>query len=51
MYPEDTFDERFEKPPACIFVPELPLLNKMIETVAKNSDNKHIIYSKFSDME
>ena len=48
IYPEETFDQ--EKPPACIFVPEVPILNKMIETVAKHSGNKVHLYAKFSDM-
>ena len=46
-YPEHMFNP--EKPPACIFVPEIPILNKMIETVAKGHGDKKLILSKFSD--
>ena len=42
VYPEDLFDP--EKPPTCIFVPELPIWIKLIETVAKNPGSKEQIY-------
>lgn len=38
-------------PPQCIFVPDGPIFAKMIETVAKHTENKHMLYAKFSDME
>ena len=49
VYPEELFDPK--KPPVCIFVPETPILNKMIEACARNMENKHMLYAKFSDME
>merc|ERR1712060_186990 len=45
-YPEHLFNA--EKCPQTIFVPETPILNKMIETVAKIGD-KRLILAKFSD--
>ena len=49
IYPEDTFDPK--KPPACIFVPEPALMNRMIETTAKNTNELAWLYAKFGDME
>ena len=49
IYPQTNFDR--EKPPACIFIPETNILNKMIETVARNQKNKDMLFAKFSDMQ
>ena len=49
VYPSECFAD--DKPPRCIFVPETAIFNKMIETVAKHSENRHILYAKFSDMD
>ena len=47
LYPEKCFDPK--KPPTCIFVPDTPTLNKLIEAVARTPDNKDLLYAKFSD--
>ena len=49
VYPEECFDDK--KAPSCIFVPEAAMFNKMIEAVAKHSENRDTLYAKFSDME
>ena len=49
MYPKDTFDPK--KPPSCIFVPETAIMNKMIVTVAQNSEDIGWLLAKFGDME
>jgi len=46
VYPEELFDKK--SPPVCIFVPETPLFNKMIETLAKNNNNLEATMHKFS---
>ena len=49
LYPESCFNP--EQAPTCIFVPDTPILNKLIEAVARTPDDKDLLYSKFSDME
>lgn len=49
VYPQETFDEA--NAPDCIFLPEPAMFNKMIEAVAKHSENRDQLYAKFSDME
>ena len=49
VYPSECFSDK--DPPSCIFVPDTALFNKLIETVAKHTGNKHALYAKFSDME
>ena len=39
------------KPPACVFVPETAVLNKLIEAVARTPGNKDLLYAKFGDQE
>lgn len=51
VYPESCYDPTFVNPPACIFAPEPALMNKMIETVAKNCKDVALIYTKFSTMD
>lgn len=46
IYPEESYDA--EKPPACIFVPDIPTLTKMIETLAKTKNHK-LLMSKYCD--
>lgn len=48
IYPAESYDPEDEDPPVCIFVPEPNLMNKMIETCAKNPHDTQLINSKFS---
>ena len=49
LYPEECWDP--EKPPSCIFVPDEPTLNKLIETVARNPGDQEKLNAKFGFME
>ena len=49
LYPMETFNKK--KPPACVFVPETAVLNKLIEAVARTPGNKELLYAKFGDQE
>jgi len=47
IYPIESFDPKM--PPQCIFVPEEPLLHKMIESVAKHAGNMDVLLNKYCD--
>lgn len=48
VYPEETYDPEDKRPPNCIFVPDTPILNQMLETCAKHPDDIEYIYSRFT---
>ena len=50
MYPPEYIDPK--EPPACIFFPEKPIMEKIVRVAMKYSfQGKNIMLSKFFDME
>lgn len=48
VYPVTCYEEEDIRPPNCIFVPDTPILNKLLEITAKHPDEIELIQSKLS---